>query len=96
MIEKIPGVKEQLESNQKDAKKVPRYIRIPLIIGALGLPVYWIMTNTGVWKFINDLQMENLDGGYYPVLSFFVTLFSTLIPAVIIIKLLLKLVFKNE
>jgi hypothetical protein len=96
MIEHIPGVKEQLEKNQSEAKKVPLFIRLPLIIIALGLPVYWMISNTGVWNYVNEFQMEQMDGGYYPVLTFFVTLFSTLIPAVLIIKLLLKFIYKTK
>lgn len=96
MIEKIPGVKDILDDNQAAVKRVPLYIRLPLIILALGLPVYWMIADAGFWRYVNDFQMSLLDGDYFPFVSFFATLFATLIPAVIILKILQKFVFKGE
>ena len=70
------------------SKFVPIYIRILIIILALVLAVYWIVTDSGPYEYVSDFQARLLHRTYYPVISGLCAIIVALTPAIVIINLL--------
>ncbi|HLD45494.1 MAG TPA: hypothetical protein VJC18_08665 [bacterium] len=65
------------------------WVRLPLVFLALGYTVYAAITNSGIYGYFADLQMEWF-GGYHVVITFLITLGVCSIPVVCLFYLSLK------
>ncbi len=88
--------KESIESRGQRARIVPAYIRIPIIVLCIGSALFFVFTETGPAKWINDLQLSIFEDYYYGMLTLLLTMLITLLPGVIIVRLLIPVFEKAE
>jgi hypothetical protein len=77
-----------LATAQARARTVPVYLRVPIIVAALALPFYWIVTDSGPYRAVANFQARIFDGSHYIMLSGGLTFIATLVPALVIVQLL--------
>lgn len=63
------------------ARSVAAVVRIPLVLLAMGLPIFWMVTYSGVYRWLAELQLRAV-GSYGLLATGVFTLLSTLAPAV--------------
>lgn len=87
---------DQLFKKNERLTRVPIYLRLLVLFPALVLPIYWIVTDTGLWRAISIFQAERLfDGGHYIVLTGALCFLVT-VTAALLIVFLLSFLFKGE
>ena len=78
------------------ARKVPIWIRLPLIFIPFGVTIYWLLTESGIYLAIAEFQASFLDGEHYIVLSFLGALIVMLVPAAVIVQVLGRYYAKRD
>jgi hypothetical protein len=89
-----------LNSAENRGHRVPMFIRAPLIVvalgGALGLPIYWWMDESGLYYVLREWQVDLSGGRFIPLLTVLVCMLVLLFPMLGIIYLLAGLFPKKE
>lgn len=81
-------ISPELAAAQSRARRVPAWIRVPLIVLALGGGAYQIVAEVGVAGWLMTAQAAALDGKHFGMVTGMLTLLITLLPTVIVIQLL--------
>lgn len=77
-----------LADAQSRARQVPAWIRLPIIVGALGGAVYQLVAQVGIAGWLIAAQAAMFGGKYYVMLTGLVTFLVMLVPAIILVQLL--------
>ncbi|MCB9234036.1 MAG: hypothetical protein H6581_20435 [Bacteroidia bacterium] len=85
-----------LNNLSENARKVPAWIRICLMVPVLGLAGWWIATGTGVYYAVASYQAGLFDGEHYLVLSILLTILVPLIPAAVTVQILARVYARRD
>ena len=77
-----------LQNMSKRAMRVPGFIRFPLIALAVGLPFYWMITDSGLYYTISTFQADLFGGSHYIFLSILLPILILLIPLLVFVHLI--------
>lgn len=77
-----------LEKLSEHAKRVPGYIRFPLLLGSFALAFYWMFTDSGASLWLIEIQADLFDGKFYIMLTGLLTMLICMIPTFFLINLL--------
>jgi hypothetical protein len=75
-----------LRESQLAARRVPLWIRIPIVAAPLALSVYFIATFSGPYRYIAELEARLLGGSYHPQLAALLTILVCLLPALVVMS----------
>lgn len=80
---------EPLFKRNERILRIPLFIRLIVLLPALVIPVYWMITDTGLWRVISIFQAEKLfDGSHYIFLTGALCFLATVLSALLLIFLI--------
>ena len=74
---------------QTRIQAIPAYIRIPLIMPSMLLPLYWWYTYSGLYRYLAEIQLQQ-SGEYEETLTGLLCVLALLLPAAGVMALLLR------